>query len=107
MRDVTRIEKERRYRRQPRTEDEMAAYIVAGQLRFDYANRLCELRLRTCTKQATAVHHVFPQRMGRDDSLLNLRACCASCNEAVERMGRRTAERLGWFSPTPLGQTNE
>jgi 5-methylcytosine-specific restriction endonuclease McrA len=103
MPDVTPITKTVRYRRKPRTEDEMAAYILAHISRHSYAGGRCELQLRTCTGVATASHHVFPQRLGRDDSFNNLRATCANCNEAVERMGKQSAEAAGFYSPTPLG----
>ncbi len=104
MGDVTPIGKTRRYRRVPRTEEEWHAYMMNVQRRLAFSMARCEASLpRVCTGRATEPHHVFPQRLGRDDSFDNLRAVCPSCNAQIESMGRDTAEALGLFSPVPLG----
>lgn len=103
MPEVTPIDKPQRYRRQPRTQTELDLYIRNVQARFSYARHGCEANLATCTGEAEAPHHVYPQRDGRDDSFENLRAVCRNCNEAIERMGVRSAGELGLWSGHPLG----
>ena len=89
-----------------RTDSERAAYLSNMAARLSSTGGRCELRLpRVCTGSATGVHHVYPQRLGRDDSVANLRAACWPCNVQVEQMGKRTAECLGLYSPVPLGDS--
>ena len=104
MAEVTPIPKTGRYRRQPRNPQETALYLDNVERRMQWANRHCELQLpRVCTVEAVACHHVYPQRLGRDDSFENLRATCESCNQMVESMGKQSAAALGLYSAHPLG----
>lgn len=102
MPDVEPMFEEERYRRRLRTDAEFADYMANFDARIRHAGNRCELALATCTGRVTEPHHVFPQRLGRDDSFENLRACCASCNHMVQSMGKQTAGRLGLYSPVPL-----
>jgi 5-methylcytosine-specific restriction endonuclease McrA len=81
----------------------MAIYVANSRSRLAACLGRCELNLKGCTVLATGMHHVYPQRKGRDDSYENLRASCWNCNVSVEAMGVRTAEAAGLYSPTPLG----
>ena len=104
MADVTPIPKTKRYRRQARTPVELKFYLDNVERRMRYAGYRCEAALpRVCTGEATAPHHVFPQRLGRDDSFECLRAVCVPCNQMIESMGVRSAMALGLYSPHPLG----
>jgi 5-methylcytosine-specific restriction endonuclease McrA len=90
--------------RKRRTGEERAVYLTNMAARLSSTGGRCELRLpRVCTGLATGVHHVYPQRHGRDDSYGNLRAACWPCNTQVEQMGVRTAAELGLYSATPIG----
>lgn len=102
--EVTPIPKAKRYRRQPRTTAEMETYERNIKARMSFAQRRCEAALpRVCTGTATEPHHVYPQRLGRDDSFENLRMVCPSCNGQIETLGQRSAMALGLYSPHPLG----
>ena len=58
----------------------------------------CQIQGPTCTQTANTVDHILPHALGGDDSFVNLRAACKSCNSVA---GGRMRGRAGFSTAVP------
>lgn len=92
-------------RRKARDRFDAVAYEALRVQVYERAGGRCELRVSDhCDWWGDQVHHLFPQRKGRVDTLANCRWSCHACNVWVENHPARARE-LGLLLDQPPEET--